>query len=114
MARGRGSGVDDALFRELSEPLLATGLAEEGSLMGFPCLRTGGGAFFAMSDHRTGDLIVKVAAERVDELVAEGAGLPFAPAGRRFREWVHVPERDAALWEALLDEARAFVSGEMA
>lgn len=114
MARGRDSGVDDALFRELSEPLLATGLAEEGTLMGFPCLRTGGGAFFAMSGHRDGDLIVKVAAERVNALIAEGTGLPFAPAGRRFREWVQIPERDAALWEALLDEAHAFVSGESA
>ena len=108
----RDPGADDALFRDLADALLATGRAEESTLMGYPCLRTASGDFFAMSEFRNGDLIVKIAARRVDELIAEGTGLPFAPAGRRFREWVQVPERDAALWEALLDEARAFAGGE--
>lgn len=107
----REPGADDALFWELAEPLLASGEVEEGTIMGFPCLRTSSGGFLAMAEHRTGDLIVKLAAGRVEELVAEGSGLPFAPAGRRFREWVHVPERDEALWQALLDEGRAFVDG---
>ena len=109
---GRSASVDDSLFWELAEPLLASGQAEEGTLMGFPCLRTGKGAFFAMAWRRTGDLIVKVSAARVDELIDGGEGLPFVPAGRRFREWVHLPGRDADLWQTLLDEARAFVDGE--
>ena len=75
-------GPDDALFRELAEPLLAEGLAEEGTIMGFPCLRAPGGAFLATAEHRTGDLIVKLPRARVDELIASGAGEPFAPAGR--------------------------------
>ncbi len=103
--------ADDALYRELTEPLLATGQAEEGAIMGFPCLRTTTGAFLAMAEGGTGDLIVKLPSSRVDALIAEGDGLPFAPAGRRFREWVHVPGRDADLWQALLDEGRAFVEG---
>ena len=103
--------VDDALYRELTEPLLATGQAEEGTIMGFPCLRTTSGDFLAMPWHDTGDLVVKLPASRVDELIEEGTGLPFVPAGRRFREWVHVPGRDAALWAALIEEARAFVDG---
>ena len=107
----RDPGADDALFWELAEPLLASGEVEEGTIMGFPCLRTSGGGFLAMAEHRAGDLVVKLPAGRVEELVAEGKGLPFAPAGRRFREWVHVPERDEALWQALLDEGRAFVDG---
>ena len=48
---------------------------------------------------------------RVEALISAGSGLEFAPAGKVFREWVQVPERDAQLWEKLLDEARAFVSG---
>ena len=106
-------GVDGGLFWELAVPLLASGEAEEGTLMGFPCLRTKG-TFFASFEHRTGDLIVKIPASRVDELMADGTGLPFAPAGRRFREWVQIPGRDPDLWEALLEEARAFVGGESA
>ncbi len=110
----RDPDVDDSLFWEMAEPLLASGEAEEGTIMGFPCLRARGGAFLAMAEYRTGDFIVKVPAGRVDELVAEGTGLPFAPAGRRFREWVQVPGRDIELWQGLLDEARAFVGGESA
>ena len=64
-------GPDDALFRELTEPLLAEGLAEEGTIMGFPCLRAPGGAF---------------------------------------HEWARIPGRDAGLWRALIDEARAFAT----
>ena len=109
-----GPGFDDALFRELAEPLLATGEVEEGTIMGFPCLRTSSGEFLAMAEHRSGDLIVKIPAGRVQELIGEGTGLPFAPAGRRFREWVHVPSRDAELWQGLLDEGRAFVDGDSA
>lgn len=104
-------GPDDALFRELTEPLLAEGLAEEGTIMGFPCLRAPGGAFLATAEHRTGDLVVKLPRERVAELIASGAGEPFAPAGRPFREWARIPGRDAGLWRALLDEARAFATG---
>ena len=110
----RDPGVDDTLFWELAEPLLAAGEVEEGTIMGFPCLRTSSGGFLAMAEHRSGDLVVKVSAGRVEELIAEGRGLPFAPAGRRFREWVHVPERDPELWQALLDEGRAFVDGASA
>ncbi len=106
-----GPRFDGALFQELADPLLAAGEVEEGTIMGFPCLRTSSGEFLAMAEHRSGDLIVKVPADRVEELVEEGAGLPFAPAGRRFGEWVHVPSRDAELWQALLDEGRAFVDG---
>ena len=102
--------IDDALFWELAEPLLATGQAEEGTMMGFKCLRTEG-AFFATLEHSSGDLIVKTAASRVDELIASGIGLAFAPAGRRFKEWVQIPARDAKLWEDLLVEAREFVAG---
>ena len=110
-APGRDRGGDDSLFRELTEPLLASGAADEGTIMGHPCLRARGGAFLAMAEGRTGDLIVKIPAGRVDELIAAGVAAPFAPAGRRFREWARVPDRDPTLWQALLDEARAFAEG---
>ncbi len=109
--RRADANIDDALFRELAEPLLVTGEAREGTMMGLRCLRTDGGAFFATVEHRTGDLIVKIPADRVNDLIASGTGLAFAPAGRRFREWVQIPERKPDLWQALLDEARAFVTG---
>ena len=95
-------------FWDLAEPMLAEAGVDEGTLMGFPCLRVDGD-FFATCDHRSGDLIVKLPRERVAELVEAGVGRPFAPARRVFKEWVLVPERDEARWVALLAEARAFV-----
>ena len=76
------------------------------TMMGFPCLRLDGD-FFASCDHRTGELVVKLDAARVSELLAAGAAEPFAPNGRRFREWAVIPRRRSRTWAALLDEALA-------
>lgn len=99
------------LFWQLAERLLVDGLAERGTMMGFPCLRAGG-AFFASLERGSGDLIVKLPARRVAELVAAGTGLPFAPAGRVFREWIASPCADAQEWAALLEEAHRFVAAD--
>ena len=59
-----------AFFWGLAAPLLASGEATEGALMGFPCLRVDG-EFFATCDHRTGELIVKLPRDRVQELIEQ-------------------------------------------
>ena len=97
-------------FWGTAAPLIFSGEATEGALMGFPCLRVEG-QFFATCDHRTGDLIVKLPRARVQELIDFGVGQAFAPAGRVFREWVLVAERDDQQWSALIAEARSFVRG---
>jgi hypothetical protein len=65
----------------------------------------GGRRVLRLARRRTGDLLVKLARARVDELVDGGRAGPFAPAGRRFREWAAVPATAADSWPALLDEA---------
>jgi hypothetical protein len=99
------------LFDEVSAAALAHPDVTDGTMMGFPCLRVAG-AFFASADHRTGDLIVKLPRDRVAELIDSGIGKPFAPAGRTFREWVLIDDRDHTRWTTLVDEARRFVSGQ--
>ena len=79
-----------------------------GTMMGYPCLRFEG-AFFASAEPKTGDLVVKLPATRVQGLIASGTGSAFAPNGRRFKEWVRITERDARLWRKLIKEAKAFV-----
>ena len=97
-------------FWSIAEPLLANPAVSKGTMMGFPCLRINGD-FFASADHKTGDLDVKLPAARVLELIDAEIGQPFVPAGRRFREWVQIADRDAERWEALLEEALGFVAG---
>ena len=64
----------EAKFWDLAEPLLGRADVTRSTMMGLPCLRWNG-AFFASSDRRTGDLLVKLAESRVDQLVAAGSEL---------------------------------------
>lgn len=98
-------------FHEMTAAALSRPDVATGTMMGFPCLRVAG-EFFASCDHRSGDLIVKLPRDRVARLVADGVGKPCAPAGRTFREWVLIDDRDETRWVALIDEARTFVSGK--
>jgi hypothetical protein len=99
----------EARFWDFAAPLLGRPEVTRSTMMGLPCLRWNG-AFFASCDRRTGDLLVKLPATRVDELVAAEHAKPFAPAGRRFREWAAVPESRSRTWKRLLDEALAFAT----
>jgi hypothetical protein len=100
----------EARFWDLAEPLLARPGVERSTMMGLPCLRIHG-SFFASCDRRTGDLLVKLPEQRVDELVADGRAQAFAPAGRRFRQWAAIPPARSRTWRRLLDDALAFVQG---
>jgi hypothetical protein len=72
------------------------------------CLRVGK-EFLALVDYKGSGLVVKLPAERVAELVGQGVGKPFAPAGKVFKEWLSVPKPDKRLWRKLLREGIDFV-----
>lgn len=103
--------ANDAFFWDVATPFLADDNISKSTMMGFPCLRINRD-YFASADHRTGDLIAKLPAARVQALIDNGDGEPFAPNGRRFREWVRITDRDAGQWEALIIEAKAFVAAK--
>lgn len=96
-------------FWDLAGPLLARDDTEEGTLMNSRCLRVQGD-FVAMVAP-SGQMVVKLPAARVQELVDQGVGEPFAPAKRVFKEWLAVVGTDEARWRDLLHEAHAFVRG---
>jgi hypothetical protein len=98
-----GDSLEDR-FRGLADKLLAQPGVTRSTMMGFPCLRLDG-QFFASFDPRTGSLVVKLDAERVSTLVHAGKAEPFAPNGRRFREWASVPMQRRRSWGRLIDEA---------
>ena len=93
------------LYDGLTDDLLYDPAVGRSTMMGYPCVRRAG-RFFASFDTRAEALVVKLPRERVADLIADGIGEPFAPNGRVFREWVTIPEPDAAVWELLLAEAR--------
>jgi hypothetical protein len=99
----------NAAFWDHVAPLLASGDVEEGTIMGGRCIRVRG-EFLAMPHHQVEGMVVKLPKERVAEIIGQGRGQPFSPNGRVFKEWLHVPSYDAELWNALLAEARIFVS----
>ena len=95
------------LYDELTDDLLYDPAVGRATMMGHPCVRLAG-RFLASYDDTTGGLVVKLPRERVGELVEDGRGVPFAPAGKVFREWVSIPTVDRELWQSLLTEAVAF------
>lgn len=97
-------GVRRATFWEIAERLLLEPDIERGTLMGTPCLRLDG-EFLATVHRKTGHLVIRFDAERVKELITDGIGAPFAPAGKAFSEWVDVAPLDRSLWDSLLAEA---------
>lgn len=100
---------DQELFWELVDELRAADpRVDEGTIMGGRCARVAG-EFLALVDFKGSGLVVKLPANRVEELIAGGQGRPFAPAGRVFKEWVSIPEPDRRQWLALLEEGLAFV-----
>jgi len=101
----------EARFWAVAQPLLDQAGVTRSTMMGLPCLRVQE-QFFASWDRRTGDLLVKLPEARVDELVDAGHAHPFAPAGRRFRQWAAIAPDRHDDWVALLDEALAFVAGQ--
>lgn len=92
-----------SLFWEVAEPFLQKGFLKS-TIFGFPCIRWEKD-FIACPEHRSGDLIVKLNQNKVDELIDQGVGRTFSPNGRKFKEWVCVPHRDAELWRELIQDA---------
>jgi hypothetical protein len=100
---------DENYYWELAASLTQDPRVSQSTMMGLPCLRWDG-RFFASLDRRNGDLIIKLAKARVTELVAAGLASPFAPAGRRFREWAAISAEQQSLWADRLREAQKFAS----
>ena len=73
-----------------------------------PGLRVAGKIFAMVS---RGKLVVKLPAERVDQLVADGVATRFdAGKGRPMKEWASVPAKHSRRWSRLATEALEFVA----
>jgi hypothetical protein len=102
-------GAAERLFEQLAARLLADPTVRRGTGFGAsPGLRVGSRTFAML---RSGELVVKLPEQRVDELVGSGIGARFDPRrdGRLMREWVTIPARHGQQWELLAGEALRFV-----
>jgi hypothetical protein len=100
----------ETLFWELIDELREhDDRIEEGTIMGGRCARVAG-EFLGLVNFKGSGMVVKLPRDRVTELIDEGVGQPFAPAGKVFREWVAIPNANRRRWTQLLLEAVAFVA----
>ena len=85
MTRGQHDSTSfqrgESLFWDIADELLEEPGVTRSTMMGYPCLRHNG-AFFACVERTTGYLIVKLPADRVQEVVSSGQAASFAPNGR--------------------------------
>ncbi len=110
MVRMVGMANTEKLFWNLAAELRAADpRIVEGTIMNGRCLRVGA-EFLALVEFKGSGLVVKLPRARVAELIAEGVGQAFAPAGKVFREWLSVPKPDRARWRRLLREGVAYVA----
>lgn len=101
---------DDDRFWHAGAALLGSDDVTRSTMMGLPCLRVRA-KFFAAFDRSTGNLMVKLPASRVSQLIADGECSEVAPSGRRFREWAAIPLEAVDRWPRFLHEAWTFVAG---
>jgi hypothetical protein len=96
-------------FERLATRFLADPAVSQGTGFGSSAGLRVGKKIFAMLG-RERELIVKLPKERVDGLVASGAGARFDPRrdGRLMKEWVTLPPGHGD-WEQLVSEAFEFV-----
>ena len=100
----RFAAVAEAL---LSQPGVTLGSPEKRGF-GSSALQVNGKIFAMISKDR---LVVKLPRQRVDALLASGAGERFSPRrdGRLMQEWLAVAPAYAEPWLPLVREALAFV-----
>ena len=77
---------------------------ELSTMMKTPCLRYKG-EFLTMMFDKEDALIIKVAPERVNALIAEGKGKEFNFTKKRFKEWVLIPSEFEDEYEEYIFEA---------
>ena len=99
------------LFDAVAQHLVATDeRVQAGKIFHSEGLKSGG-KFFAFT--RREELVVKLAQERVAQLIAEGTGWPFdAGKGRPMREWVVLRPTGLASCTSHVAEALEFMTGK--
>lgn len=100
-------------FSEIADEWVGLELATRATMMGQPCLKANGSLFACAGPEDS--IVVKLGAERVQEEIGVGHGIPYGPNGphgKAFTQWVQVTHASATyirerLFEALEGTANA-------
>jgi hypothetical protein len=95
----------EAAFESLATRLLREPDTEEGKAFHARAIKARGKIVAMLVGDR---LVVKLPADRCEELVAAGVAEPFESGGRRMRQWVSIGDPGSGGWPELADEALAF------
>ena len=96
-----------AIFDPIAEDYLQRDGVDIGAMFGSEGLRVRGKVFAFVG--WKGSLVVKVPADRADELEAEGTAARMEMRGRPAREWVVVPTSTPEAWAPLMGEAFVYL-----
>jgi len=95
-------------YAELADKFAMQAGVEKSTMMGTPCLRYKKD-FIAMMFDKEESLIIKVAPERVNQIIANGEGNEFNFTKKRFKEWVLIPLEFEDRYEEYISEALNYV-----
>jgi hypothetical protein len=100
---------DDIVTSFVGRPGVTPPLPGAPRRFGSDALRVDGSVFCMISSGER--FVVKLPAQRVDELIAAAIGEPFR-AGKKspMRQWLVVTDTTPGLWESLAQEASAFTA----
>ena len=84
----------------------------ESTMMKTPCLRYRE-EFMAMFFEKEDALIIKVAPERVNQLIEQGKGMEFNFTKKRFKEWVLIPLEFEDEYEAFIYESLKYAKNKI-
>lgn len=98
------------MFWDVASKMIEDGKVQTGTMMGFECLRAQG-EFVAMADSRGDQIVIKLPAKRVTELIELGDAASFAPAGKVFKEWAAIRPNRFQLEELLLESVEFVRAG---
>jgi TfoX/Sxy family transcriptional regulator of competence genes len=104
---GPVSAAPEDRFAALARQFKRRAGVTTGRMFGSEGLKVGDKTFAMLVK---GQLVVKLPAASVEQLIADGAGEPFDPGhGRQMKEWLAVNADADVDWRLLADEALAFV-----
>ena len=94
-------------FGRLAHAFGGTPGVTRAKVFGFTALKIHGKVFATVADGR---LVVKLAPERIAELIAQGQGQMFVGYGKVMRGWIQLTTTDDGDWRRFAEEARAYIA----